>query len=88
MIHFTKHAVEKFRILKEHGVKISRKDVIHAIQKPEMLDYSRLPLKIAQCDLDKAHVLRVVYKEEDGNQIIITFYPGRRTQYAYEEKND
>jgi len=44
VIHFTKHAEEKFKILKEH-------------------------------------IFRVVYKKENNNKIIITFYPGRVKKY-------
>lgn len=44
---------------------------------PDSVDYSRLPLLIAQKKIDNAHVLRVVYKEECEIMKIITFYPGR-----------
>lgn len=81
MITFTKHAIEKFDILINHGLRISRKQVIDAVTKPDKLDFSRLPLLIAQRKIDKTHVLRVVYKAEGGTQKIITFYPGRVTQY-------
>mgnify|MGYP001560299613 CR=1 FL=1 len=80
-IQFTKHAKEKFVVLARHGVKILRKNVVLTVQNPDMVDYSRTPLLIAQSDLDKTHILRVVYKK-DGNSIkIITFYPGRKSQY-------
>lgn len=81
MIYFTKHSLDKFKILELHGFRVSRKQVIDTVEKPESIDYSRLPLKIAQSGFDKRHVLRVVYKEESGRKIIITFYPGRRDQY-------
>ena len=81
MIIFTKHAEEKFEILKHHGVVISRQKVIKTVDDPELVDNSRLPLKIAQAGFDSRRVLRVVYKEENEDKIIITFYPGRRTQY-------
>lgn len=81
MIIFTKHAKEKFAVLKHHGVKISRQQVLKAVDKPNSTDYSRLPLLIAQRKIDKTHVLRVVYKKESGTIKIITFYPGRTKQY-------
>lgn len=81
MIHFTKHAQEKFEILKRHGFLISKNAVIKVIRSPELIDHSRAPLKIVQQRFDKEHVLRVVYKEEGGVKVIITFYPGRKTQY-------
>ena len=81
MFHFTKHALEKFGILKRHGFVVSKNIVIKTVNSPETIDHSRSPLRIAQRNFDKTHVLRVVYKEDNGNKIIITFYPGRRTQY-------
>ena len=82
MIRFTRHAREKFYILKRHKVKITEKAVRQAIEKPELIDESRLPLHIAQIDFDKDHVLRVVYKTENKDKIVITFYPGRKKQYV------
>lgn len=66
MIFFTKHAEHKFEILKRHGVDISRDKVIETLEKPDHIDRSRLPLLVAQTELDQTHVLRVVYKQEDG----------------------
>ena len=82
MIRFTKHAEEKFALLRRHGVSLSRKQVIGAVMKPEQTDYSRLPLFIAQSSIDAHHVLRVVYKQDRNTRTIITFYPGRKYQYA------
>lgn len=81
MIHFTKHAIEKFAILNEHGFAVSKNEIVETITKPDSIDHSRHPLIIAQTSFDKNRVLRVVYKEEYGVKIIITFYPGRKNQY-------
>jgi hypothetical protein len=81
MIVFTKHANEKFKVLKRHKFSISKQQILDTIINPESVDYSRLPLFIAQRKIDKTHVLRVVYKREMGNIKIITFYPGRVKQY-------
>ena len=51
MIRFTKHARQKFKILGLHYFNISKKQVLDALQKPELIDYSRLPLLIAQKNL-------------------------------------
>lgn len=80
-IHFTKHANEKFAVLARHGVQILKKKVIETVANPSRLDHSRKPLLIAQIDLDKEHVLRVVYKIHNNVMHIITFYPGRKKQY-------
>lgn len=81
MIFFTKHAENKFEVLGRHGVRISKNQVIETVKKPDLIDESRLPLLIAQGDLDQNHVLRVVYKQEDDVVKVITFYPGRKRQY-------
>lgn len=82
MVRFTKHALEKFIILRRHGVFISKSAVMQVIADPEMTDYSRMPLKIAQRSFDKTRVLRVVYKEEGDDKLVITFYPGRKRHYG------
>ena len=82
MIYFTKHAREKFQVLKRHKFQVSRLQVEHTVKNPDLVDKSRLPLLIAQKKIDKSHVLRVVYKKEPKSLIkIITFYPGRIKQY-------
>ena len=81
MVTFTKHALNKFVVLKKHKILVSKNIVIKAVTKPDMIDYSRSPLLIGQIKFDKSHVLRVVYKKGGGNKKIITFYPGRKTQY-------
>ncbi len=82
MIIFTKHAREKFKILAKHKFKVLEVTVLEAVTDPDVIDKSRLPLLIAQKQIDKKHVLRVVYKQETLEIIkIITFYPGRVKQY-------
>lgn len=81
-IHFTRHAEEKFEVLARHGWAIDRKKVEDTMHTPAHLDHSRSPLTIAQADLDEHHVLRVVYRQEGNTAVVITFYPGRKSQYA------
>lgn len=80
-IRFTKHAQEKFSVLKRHSFPITKKQVTDAVLKPDVIDHSRLPLYIAQKTIDDTHVLRVVYKREGRVKVIITFYPGRKSSY-------
>lgn len=47
-IRFTKHAEEKFDILKKHGVAVSRDRVIVTIEHPDFVERSRYPLLIVQ----------------------------------------
>jgi len=82
MIHFTRHAEDKFKILNQHSVIINKSKVIATTLNPETTDkISRFPLIIAQSKLDNSHVLRVIYKQENDLKTIITFYPGRIKQY-------
>ena len=81
VVHFTKHAEEKFKILKRHGFDVSKILVSETVKNPDFINYSRWPIKIAQREFDKTRVLRVVYKQSDEIITIITFYPGRKTQY-------
>jgi len=78
-VHFTKHARQKFQVLPNH--KFTERQIIEAVEKPDLIEYSRLPLLIAQKKLNRNYVLRVVYRLEREIKIIITFYPGRTKQY-------
>jgi len=81
MIIFTKHAEDKFEILKRHKFLVSKKQVIKTIENPDLIDKSRLSFLIAQRKIDRDYVLRVVYKQKFEIIKIIIFYPGRRKQY-------
>lgn len=80
-IRFTKHAEEKFEILERHNFRVVRSQVLGIVNNSQVIDRSRYPLVIVQGDIDERHVLRVVYRRETGTRIIITFYPGRKSQY-------
>jgi hypothetical protein len=80
-IVFTKHAKNKFEILKNHKFRVTERKFRETVEKPDLIDRSRLPLLIAQSKIDNNHVLRVVYKENFGRKKIITFYPGRIKQH-------
>ena len=81
MMVFTKHAIEKFKLLRRHKFNLAKAQVIETVKHPDKIDYSRLPLLIAQRKIDRGHVLRVVYKQVGEEIKIITFYPGRASQY-------
>ena len=81
MIVFTKHANAKFRVLQRHKFKVVKRQILDAVNHPDLIDHSRTPLLIAQKQIDTRHVLRVVYKQETNLIKIITFYPGRIKQY-------
>lgn len=84
MIRFTQHALRKFELFKRHDLRISQGAVIRTVNHPDEVDYSRFPVRIAQHSFDTAHVLRVVYKEENEEKLIVTFYIGRKSRYEKE----
>jgi ribulose-5-phosphate 4-epimerase/fuculose-1-phosphate aldolase len=82
-VRFTKHAREKFKVLQNHGVFIPETRVVETVLNPEFVDReTRAPLFVVQGTLDQSHVLRVVYRQEENVIVIITFYPGRMSQYG------
>ena len=81
-IVFTRHAQEKFALLREHGVHVAEELVRDTVLHPDVVDSVRAPLRIAQVMLDATHVLRVVYRTEGDRHIVITFYPGRKRNYG------
>lgn len=83
-IRFTAHAEQKFTALRRHGISIPKSHVIEALEKPDLIDYSRTPLLITQKHLDRSRVLRVVHRIESEMIVVITFYPGRKSQYEKE----
>lgn len=83
-VRFTAHALRKFLVLKGHGVSVLKDQVVESVNKPDLIDRSRAPLLIAQSDFDRKRVLRVVYRIEGEVAVIITFYPGRKSQYEKE----
>lgn len=81
-VEFTKHANEKLKIFRQHGLRISKKFVSDTVKDPELEDSeSRKPLKIAISDLDSKHYLRVIYKQVGQVRKVITLYPARKGRY-------
>ena len=80
-VRYTKHAVEKFEILKRHGFEVTREQVVKTVSEPDKLIPETSNRYIAQKRISKSHVLRVVYRHEGKHKVIITFYPGRKERY-------
>jgi len=79
-VRFTRHAREKFDILAEHKFVVTEAQIIDTVNSPDIVETDR-DLSIAQKGFDEKHVLRVVFRVENDDKVIITFYPGRRRQY-------
>ena len=80
-IIFTKHAYKKFSDLKIFGIIITQSQVKNAVMnaKYNLPDNGN---KISAVSLNEKHNLRVIYKEEKGDIIIITFYIYKKGRYG------
>lgn len=82
-IIFTSHAIkDKFPKLSKHNFKLTKKDIESVINNPEHTDkISDHPKIIVSKEFDEKHILRVVYKVENGIIKVITFYPAEKGRY-------
>lgn len=83
-IIYTSHAKDKFVLLKRYGFEITMAQVEETVQSPNKVIPQPGGRFIAQKIITDRHVLRVVYREESENRVVITFYPGRRERYETE----
>jgi hypothetical protein len=79
-IRFTRHAREKFDILARHGFPITEEQVRDTLLSPDCTEGHQWE-QIAQKRITDTHGLRVVYRLEREEIVVITFYPGRRKRY-------
>lgn len=82
IVKFTKHAQEKFEILKRHGIELIPEQIEYVVNYPVAVDYSRLPQEILIGELDREHLLSVVTERENETVRGITFYPSRKKKYV------
>ncbi len=77
MIHFTKHAEEKFDILRKHKVFVTKERVREALGAPDVKDETKAPLLFVQKNdiAEPGRALRVCYKASSQGVNVITFYP-------------
>ncbi len=80
-IQFTKHAKEKFVLLRKYGFVINSKDVIRVISEPIRIERKGIQL-LAVREISEKYALRVVYEKRKGIIIVITFYPVKREEYG------
>ena len=79
-ILFTKHAFEKFVLLKRYGFEIKERQVTEAVLNPDRLDKKSNQF-LATKTIDQKHALRVIYENRKDFLVVITFYPVRRERY-------
>ena len=80
-VDFTRHATDKFDVLKRRGFVVAVDQVEQAVLHPDKVIPQPGGRFIAQKRITEHHVLRVVYRQEGDTSVVITFYPGRRERY-------
>lgn len=82
-IILSKHILQdKIPLLKGSGFFITQKQIKEVVANPDHLDKeSDSPRLIASKSIDEKHVLRVVYKVENGIIKAITTYPAEKGRY-------
>ena len=81
-IVYTKHALDKFAILKRLGWNITKAKIRETIKSPKWRGTSRYGQETAMSLVDENHIIRVVFDREDDIIIkVITFHIARRGTY-------
>lgn len=79
-VEFTKHAYDKFELLRKYGFDISRAAVEEAVASPCLVDRRDDQVLVLK-PLDRKYALRVVYKMVNDNIVVVTFYPVKRKRF-------
>lgn len=80
-IIYTKHAEDKFVILKRLGWKLSKRKITKTIKNPVWKGKSRFGQETAMSLLNDSHILRVIFDREIDTIKVITFHPARKGTY-------
>jgi len=81
-IVYTKHAEQKFKDLATLGITVDKRLVGNIVRNPVHVDEMKnSPNKIVSGILDSNRILRVVYREEGGRIVVVTFYPAKKGRY-------
>jgi len=76
MIYFTRYANTKLDLLNKHNFLITKEMILRVLEHPESVYQSKFSsYYISEGNLDATHILKVVFKKEDGVIKVITFYP-------------
>ena len=78
---FTKHAIDKFSVLKRLGWKVSKLEIKRTIQNPRWVGISKHGEKTAMSLIGKNHILRIVFNMGSGIIKVITFHVAKRGRY-------
>ena len=81
-IVYTKHAKAKFELLERHGFAVTEAQVADTVLNPDrVIAEEGEERALAQKRISDTHLLRVIYRREGEDLVVITFYPGRRARY-------
>lgn len=80
-IVFSKHSLEKIKILNKHRFRISKKTIVDIMKNPDKIICGYNGRKIAQKITNKRYIIRVIFIEYLGFKRIITIYPAKRGRY-------
>ena len=80
-IIFSKHSLEKIRILNEHGFQTNKKAVVDIMKNPDTIISGYKGRKIAQKIINSEYIIRVIFMEHVDSRRIITVYPAKRRRY-------
>lgn len=79
-VHYTKHALEKFKLLEIYGFKIERLEIEEILGNPLRVD-ALGEFSGAIKPLDERYALRVIYRRSNDEIAVLTFYPVRRDRF-------
>ena len=80
-IIYTKHTLEKFKILKKLGWIITKNKIRTVIKRPKWRGATRYDQKTALGLIDNKHIIRIILKRNGDIIKVITFHIGRREKY-------
>lgn len=80
-ITFTKHTLEKIKILKQQGWKVNQKKIKEIIGKPKWRGVTKTNQNTVMGLADNNHILRIILGSENGIIKVITFHIARKGKY-------
>lgn len=80
-IIYTRHAQDKFTLLRKHGFEVTVQQIEDTVLAPDLVIAQSGGRLLAQKGISDRHVLRVIYRRSEQGLVIITFYPAYRKRY-------
>ena len=81
MIRFTDHARRKFRVLEGLGFEVGEDTVSRIVVQSRVVERTWKERFVTVGQVNSRHLLRIVFEKENGNIVVVTFYPVRRGRY-------